>query len=173
VHKIVNGQKFKAEVDPKQVKDTEAIRNIINDFKDNKIPLFIKSEPIPEPSDKALKVVVAKTFDEIIMDPSTEALVKFYAPWCGHCKKLAPVWEELAEELKDVPNLVIAKLDATANDVQGLAVKGYPTLNFYSMDETNKNGKTYGGERDIAGFKDYLKKNSKAYQKYLENKSEL
>ena len=45
------------------------------------------------------KVVTLKdsTFDKIVMDPEKDVLVKFYAPWCGHCKNLAPVWESLAK----------------------------------------------------------------------------
>jgi len=66
------------------------------------------------------------------MDRSKDVLVKYYAPWCGHCKALAPVWEELAAELSNVDNLVIAKMDSTANEVDGLRVSGYPTLKFYA-----------------------------------------
>mmetsp|Transcript_17720 Transcript_17720/g.12646 ORF Transcript_17720/g.12646 Transcript_17720/m.12646 type:complete len:134 (+) Transcript_17720:397-798(+) len=133
----------------------------------------MKSQDIPESSDSAVRVLVGKNFHDVVFDPTKEVLVKFYAPWCGHCKKLAPVWEKLAEELKDVPNLVIAKFDATANDVEGLAIKGYPTLNFYGMEETKVGGRTYDGQRELEDFKTWLKTNSKAYQKYLENKSEL
>ena len=44
-----------------------------------------------------LQVVVAENFDEIVNDPSKDVLVEFYAPWCGHCKSLAPKFDELGE----------------------------------------------------------------------------
>ena len=44
-------------------------------------------------------------------------LIEFYAPWCGHCKSLVPIYEELASGYKDDDSVVIAKMDATANDI--------------------------------------------------------
>ena len=73
--------------------------------------LFPLSVPGP------LKVAVGKNFDEVVNDPERDVLIEFYAPWCGHCKSLAPKYEELAEKLKDEPGVTIAKMDATANDV--------------------------------------------------------
>merc|ERR1719266_407908 len=54
--------------------------------------------------------------------------IKFYAPWCGHCKRLAPTWEEVATELKGQVN--VAKVDVTGNRALGkqFGVKGFPTL---------------------------------------------
>jgi len=56
------------------------------------------------------------------MDSTKDVLVKYYAPWCGHCKALAPTWLELANDLQNVDNLVIAKMDATANEVKDLQI---------------------------------------------------
>ena len=93
------------------------------------------------------------------MNNENDVLVKYYAPWCGHCKKLAPIWEEVADELKDVPNLVIGTFDATTNEVDGVDIKGYPTLLFYP-----KGGKgspiSFDGERDSEGIKNFLKEKS-------------
>ena len=62
-------------------------------------------------------------------------LLKVYAPWCGHCRALAPVFEEAALELRALqPPVYLGKLDATQEDEQtraltaALGVKGFPTL---------------------------------------------
>ncbi len=59
---------------------------------------------------------MGRNFEEIVNDEEKDVLIEFYAPWCGHCKSLAPKYEELGKKLKDDPNIVIAKSDATAND---------------------------------------------------------
>lgn len=50
------------------------------------------------------KVVVASSFDEIVNDPTKDVLIEFYAPWCGHCKSLAPKYEELATKASLLQN---------------------------------------------------------------------
>jgi len=67
--------------------------------------------------------------------------VEFYAPWCGHCKNLAPTWEELATKLKASGLKVnIAKFDASSQEAsvisQKFNVKGFPTLKM--LDAPNK-----------------------------------
>ena len=89
-------------------------------------------------------------------------LVKYYAPWCGHCKALAPTWDTLGDDVKDIEDLVIAKFDATANEVAGLEIRGYPTLKYYPKD--NKAGVDYAGDRELDDFKKWLSENSSAYQ---------
>ena len=98
--------------------------------------------------------------------------MEYYAPWCGHCKKLAPIWEQVAIDLKDVKGLILGKFDATANEVDGLEIKGYPTLKFYPKG-SKSSPKDYEGERDEAGIKAYLKENSAAYKAHFESKSDL
>ena len=64
-----------------------------------------------------LQVVVGENFEAIVNDPTKDVLIEFYAPWCGHCKSLEPKYKELGEKLAGVKDIVIAKMDATANDV--------------------------------------------------------
>ena len=44
-------------------------------------------------------------------------MVEFYAPWCDHCRKFLPDYERVADKLSDNRNLVLAKIDATANEI--------------------------------------------------------
>ncbi len=65
------------------------------------------------------QVVVGKNWNDIVNDASKHVLVEFYAPWCGHCKTLAPKYEVLGSKYQGgSEEVVIAKIDATANDVE-------------------------------------------------------
>ena len=89
---------------------------------------YVKSESLPDNSKTNTKVAVAKNFDELVMKNTKDVLIEFYAPWCGHCKKLTPIYEELGDKMA-AEEVEIVKMDATANDVPPqFNVRGFPTL---------------------------------------------
>ncbi|KAG4931227.1 hypothetical protein JHK86_048188 [Glycine max] len=57
-------------------------------------------------------VLTSKNFNEVVLDETKDVLVEFYAPWCGHCKSLAPTYEKVATTFKLEEDVVIANLDA-------------------------------------------------------------
>jgi len=136
----------------------ESIGTFLDDVLNGKMKAHLKSEKPVDNSKSDVYTVVGEDFDAIVKDPTKDVLVKFYAPWCGHCKKLAPIWDDLGAFYKDQPDLIIAKFDATANEADGVEIRGYPTLMFYGKD--NKEGVDYSGERELQNFKDWLAENS-------------
>lgn len=87
--------------------------------------------PATQAEDNGVTVVVGKNFDSVVLDDSKDVLLEVYAPWCGHCKALAPTWEKLAKRFRSVDSVVIAKMDGTANEHEKVNVRGFPTLLFF------------------------------------------
>jgi len=117
-------------------------------------PFFKSAEPVAH-SGKGVRVLVGKDHDQIVNDPTKNVLVEYYAPWCGHCKKLAPIWDELAAEFDNDPEIVIAKMDSTENEVANVNIRGYPTLFFYPAGE-KKSSLPYSGAREFADLKEFV-----------------
>ncbi|KAJ1521499.1 hypothetical protein ONE63_003164 [Megalurothrips usitatus] len=137
----------------------ESFEQFLKDLKAGNLEPFLKSEPIPDDNSGPVKVAVAKNFNEIVVDNDKDVFIEFYAPWCGHCKKLAPVWDELGEKLKD-ENVEIVKMDASNNDVPStFEVRGFPTL--YWVPKGSKSSPVrYEGGRDVDDFVSYVAKHA-------------
>jgi protein disulfide-isomerase A1 len=149
-----------------------AMLALVNDFEAGKLRPHFKSEPAPTSQSGPVHVLVGSTFTSIVKDPAKDVLVEFYAPWCGHCKKLAPVYTEVAKRLEGVSTLLIAKIDATANDVEGVDVEGFPTIKFWRADNKDE-PLDYDGDRDIESFIAWLGEKASRPFANQEGKSEL
>ncbi|KAJ6709361.1 PROTEIN DISULFIDE-ISOMERASE [Salix koriyanagi] len=138
--------------------ESDQIAPWLKEYKEGKVPAFKKSEPIPEVNDEPVKVVVADSLGELVTNSGKNVLLEFYAPWCGHCQKLAPILEEVAISYQSDADVLIAKLDATANDIPSdtYDVKGFPTIFFRSA-----TGKLvqYEGDRTKQDMIDFIEKN--------------
>jgi len=123
----------------------EALRAHFQGFLDKTLQPTIKSQDPPADDSAPVKVVVGKTFKELVLDNDKDVLVEFYAPWCGHCKTLAPKYDELGKRFAGNDKVVIAKVDATENDTPA-KISGFPTLIFYPAGDKS-NPINYDGER--------------------------
>ncbi|MFJ5230252.1 thioredoxin [Kitasatospora sp. NPDC088391] len=86
----------------------------------------------------ATKEVTDATFDEVVLKSEKPVLVDFWATWCGPCRQVAPVLEDIAAEHGE--KLSIVKLDVDANQETAAAynVISIPTLNVYQNGELVK-----------------------------------
>ena len=117
---------------------------------------FMKSEEVPaESHEDFVRVLVGKNFSEVVMDETKDVLVEFYAPWCGHCQKLAPIYSKLAEQLKDNEQVVIAKIDATKNEVPQVSIRSFPTIKMFKRGQKDT-PLDYSGSRELDALNDYV-----------------
>jgi len=139
----------------------------VNDFMAGNLKAHLKSADVPESNDGPVRTVVGSQYHEIVMDETKDVLVKFYAPWCGHCKTLAPKWVEVGEHVAG-SDVIIADFDATANEAEGVEIRGYPTLKFFPRD--NKAGVDYNEGREYDDIVAWLAENSAAYKEHFAKK---
>lgn len=130
----------------------------------DKIVEFMKnpSEPPPPPAPEApweeeqneVVHLNEETFKPFLKKKK-HALVMFYAPWCGHCKRAKPEFGNAAEHFKEDPKVALAAVDCTRHSsvCSGYEVRGYPTMKYFSYLKTVKE---YNGGRTEADFIKFL-----------------
>ncbi|BGP19804.1 hypothetical protein JCM10213_003113 [Rhodosporidiobolus nylandii] len=144
-----------------QAVDAKTVGKFVADFAAGKIQPSIKSQKVPAVQDEPVYVLVADEFEKVVKEDK-DLLVEFYAPWCGHCKKLKPTWDTLGERFSNVKSkLTIAKFDATENDIPssaGFRVSGFPTIKFKAAGSNE--WISYEGDRSLDSFVEFLEGNA-------------
>uniref|UniRef100_A0A8D2ZKW6 Protein disulfide-isomerase n=1 Tax=Scophthalmus maximus TaxID=52904 RepID=A0A8D2ZKW6_SCOMX len=135
--------------------NANSLRQLCQEVVDGSAKPYYRTEEIPDDWNKGpVKVLVGKNFESVALDPTKNVFVEFYAPWCGHCKELTPIWEQLGEKYADHDDIIIAKMDATANEVESLTIKGFPTLKYFPAG--GKEVIEYTANRDLETFSKFL-----------------
>ncbi|XP_066366580.1 protein disulfide isomerase-like 2-1 [Miscanthus floridulus] len=141
----------KGSLEPKNYEGERSVEALA-EFVNSEAGTNVKIAAIPS----SVVVLTPETFDSIVLDETKDVLVEFYAPWCGHCKHLAPVYEKLASVFKQDDGVVIANLDADKHTdlAEKYGVSGFPTLKFFP--KGNKAGEDYDGGRDLDDFVKFI-----------------
>ncbi|XP_076328847.1 protein disulfide-isomerase 2-like isoform X2 [Tachypleus tridentatus] len=158
-------KKFKPETKEISLK---TIHSFLEGVFDGRLKEHLLSEDVPEDWDKhPVKVLVSKNFESVAFDKSKDVLVEFFAPWCGHCQHLAPIYGELGEKYKENDAIVIAKMDSTRNELEHTKISSFPTIKLYKKG-TNE-AIEYNGELTLDGITKFLETNGE-YGKDAPNK---
>lgn len=145
--------------------EAEALVEFARSVKEGTAERLLKSAPAPEePLENGVRVVTGNTFDEIVKDPTRDVLLEVYAPWCGHCKSLAPHYEKLAARFEGVDSVVIAKMDGTKNEHADVSIQGFPTIFFFPAAKAGESEapepSIYNGGRTYKDLLKYVKDNA-------------
>ncbi|CAI6010134.1 unnamed protein product [Closterium sp. NIES-65] len=116
-----------------------------------------------------LHALIASARDVIDLTPDNWELdvgqdfyifVKFYTPWCGHCKRLAPEWERLAAAFRASVYVHIAQVDCDAHKelCSKFGVSGYPTLKWFPRNSLTP--ETYTGDREAEKLLEFANQKS-------------
>ncbi|TFK43487.1 protein disulfide isomerase [Crucibulum laeve] len=141
----------------------EGAADWVEQYLSGKLQPQLKSQPIPETQDESVITLVGKNFEDVVYDDSKDVFVEFYASWCGHCKRLKPIWESIGDKyasLKD--SLVIAKFEAQENDLPPsvpFRIAGFPTLKFKPAG--SQEFVDYEGDRSFESLVSFIEENAK------------
>jgi protein disulfide-isomerase-like protein len=131
------------------------------------VPLALQSDDDHEdgegetPGKKSKEVIVLNDVNFERRTRTGNWFIEFFAPWCGYCKRLAPVWEELAKSADD--SLNVAKVDCESHhDICNKhGVKGYPTIKLF----TRGSSREYDGERQLGSFLNFYRETQATFGK--------
>jgi len=115
---------------------------------------FLVQEGCGEPVE-----LTVENFDSLALHGGKNALVKFHAPWCGHCKNVKPTWDKLGEAYKASKTVLIGDVDCTSEQgeplCKKLSVGKFPTFMYWTRD-TGEEGLPWNGERDYEIWNEFV-----------------
>lgn len=139
-----------------------SVRSFLSKYVAGKLTPSLKSAPVPKQT-SALIDVVTDEFDKWVLDDSRDVLLELYAPWCGHCKRLAPTYEKLAElyaaDAQASKQVRIAKMDGTENDLPphaDIELTGFPTIVLKPAGKHVREFIVYDGDRTLESLSDFV-----------------
>ncbi|XP_050569855.1 protein disulfide-isomerase-like protein of the testis [Cygnus atratus] len=139
----------------------ENLRHFCQSYLDGKAKLHLSSEEITEDWDKMpVKVLVGKNFNRIVFNKTMTVFVMFYAPWSHDCRKLLPIWDELGEKYQNRNDIIIAKIDVTANDILSVVLDRYPFFRLFPAGADYQE-MAYAGEHTLEAFSEFLEEQIK------------
>ncbi|XP_078701213.1 thioredoxin domain-containing protein 5-like isoform X2 [Branchiostoma floridae x Branchiostoma belcheri] len=113
---------------------------------------------VPAEPESKVQALDSDTFNAEVSKGIT--FVKFYAPWCGHCKRMAPTWDALSHKFPDQPHVKIAKVDCTTAGNKELCqdhkIRGYPTLILFRSEAGKQ--EQYSGPRDLSALHSFVRR---------------
>ncbi|KAL8170501.1 hypothetical protein V2J09_022305 [Rumex salicifolius] len=109
----------------------EHIQDFCSRLLDGTMPVYFKSQPIPDNTDASVQIVVGRNFDELVFSSSKNVILEVHTPWCMDCDTTSKQVDKLAKHFKGLDNLIFARIDASVNEHPKLQVTDYPTLLFY------------------------------------------
>ncbi|XP_071505996.1 protein disulfide-isomerase A6 homolog [Diadema antillarum] len=113
---------------------------------------------LSSPSDDVIELT-ASNFKTEVINSDDVWMVEFYAPWCGHCKALAPEWRKAAAALKGIVKVGAVDMDIHASVGSPYNVRGFPTIKVFGADKDSPSD--YQGARTAAGIVDEAMKAAK------------
>ncbi|CAI0551019.1 unnamed protein product [Linum tenue] len=95
----------------------------------------------------------ARNFDELVIKSKDLWIVEFFAPWCGHCKKLAPEWKKAASNLKGKVKLGHVDCDSEKSFMSRFNIQGFPTIMIFGADKDSP--MPYEGARTASAIESF------------------
>ena len=144
----------------------ENILNFIEEWQKGKLQRHLKSQEEPKENNENVLIIVGKSFQKEVIENDKDVMIAFYAPWCKHSKKFLPIYEQVAQKLKEKnPKIILAKIDATENEIESENIFEYPTIKFYPGNKKNLPPLDYEEERTVEDIINFIKDN--AYNKVI------